>query len=104
MEEHAVRLRPVELGREFGRLEIWVARGDSELEMSQAVVEMGRNVNDSDGKDKDWEERMSLKQMKKNVEGSDRVSVLEVGFMAEYVTNSGKGFYIVRDDRGGVMQ
>lgn len=94
MEEHAVRLRPIELGREFGNLEIWVARGDSELEMSQAVAGNGNAA--AEGK--------SLKKMERDVEGSEKVKLLEVGFMAEYVTNTGQGFYIVRDDQGKVMQ
>lgn len=94
MEEHAVRLRPVELGRDFGNLEIWIARGDSELEMSQAV-----------GGGWDDLEKCALKKMQRFVgEDVDKVSLMEVGFMAEFVTNSGKGFYIIRNEKGQVMQ
>lgn len=92
-----MRLRPVELGREFGNLEIWVARGDSELEMSQAAVV-------GSGSDGSAMERFRLKKMQRYVEGSEDVDVLEVGFMAEFVTNSGQGFFIVRNERGEVMQ
>jgi hypothetical protein len=103
MEEHAVRLRPVELGRDFGNLEIWVARGDSELEMSQAVSGGVNNNNNSYSVEDDWK-RFSLKKMQRDVEGIDRVNLLEVGFMAEFVTNNGKGFYIIRNEKGQVMQ
>jgi len=103
MEEHAVRLRPIELGREFGNLEIWVAKGDSELEMSQAVA--GNAAAEGYGLEgMKSMERKSLKKMERDVVGSEKVKLLEVGFMAEYVTNTGQGFYIVRDDQGKVMQ
>ena len=102
VEEHACRLRPVELGREFGNIELWVAKGDSELEMSQAVA--GDSGFGLMGLKK--MEEMNLKKMEKAVEmgGRQDVKTLEVGFMAEVVTNTGKGFYIVRDDLGKVMQ
>ncbi|GFH56564.1 hypothetical protein CTEN210_13040 [Chaetoceros tenuissimus] len=101
MEEHAVRLRPVELGREFGNLEIWLANGDTELEMSQAVAGSDGGYG-LDGLKK--MEAMNLKKMEKNVEGIENVKIKEVGFMCEYVTNTGQGFFIVRDDQGRVMQ
>lgn len=92
IEEHACRLRPVELGREFGCLEIWCSKkGDTELVMSQAMI---------DTPDEDF----SLMKMEKVVEGSDDVSNKEVGFIAEIVTNRGEGFYIVRDNQGKLMQ
>jgi len=93
MEEHACRLRAVELGREFGNVELWVARGDSELEMSQAL---GSGSGSGD--------KMSLKKMERYAVGSEHVKALEVGFIAEVVNNDGKGFLIVRDDEGRVMQ
>jgi len=49
-------------------------------------------------------EKKSLRKMESEFLGSDKVKLLEVGFMAEYMTNSGQGFYIVRDDKGKVMQ
>lgn len=101
MEEHACRLRPVELGREFGRMEMWIARGDSELEMSQA------SATDNGGYGLEGlraMENMNLKKMERYAAGSENVKNLEVGFMAEVVTNTGQGFYIVRDDQGRVMQ
>ena len=91
MEEHACRLRPVELGRAFGVLEIWLARGDSEVEMSQAV----------DGSD---DQSMRLMKMERFVDGAEAVNSKEVGFLAEVVTNSGQGFFIVRDQDGRVKK
>ena len=101
MEEHAVRLRPVELGREFGNLEIWLANGDTELEMSQAVAGSDGGYGLDGLKQMD---AMNLKKMEKNVEGTENVKIKEIGFMCEYVTNTGQGFFIVRDDQGRVMQ
>ena len=92
IEEHACRLRPVELGREFGYLEIWCSKkGDTELVMSQAMIDTP-------------EEDFSLLKMEKVVEGSDQISNKEVGFIAEVVTNRGEGFYVIRDDQGKLMQ
>mmetsp|Transcript_15785 Transcript_15785/g.23716 ORF Transcript_15785/g.23716 Transcript_15785/m.23716 type:complete len:266 (+) Transcript_15785:86-883(+) len=97
IEEHACRLRPVELGREYGTLEIWCSKeGDTEILSSQATAK-GNAAED---------EAWSLVKMEKNVlgSGSDKVSALEVGFIAEVVTNQGQGFYIVRDNEGKLMQ
>ena len=92
IEEHACRLRPVELGREYGYLEILCSKkGDTELVMSQAMIDTP-------------EEDFSLMKMEKVVEGSDQVSSKEVGFIAEVVTNRGEGFYVIRDDQGKLMQ
>ena len=38
------------------------------------------------------------------VEGSDRVGLSEVGFMAEVVTNQGVGLSLVRDGEGRVIR
>ena len=85
MEEHACRLRPIELGREFGSLEIWAGRGDSELEYSQDL------------------DNCNLLKMNRfvDVEG---VSNKEIGLMLEVVTNEGIGFVIERDDDGRVVR
>lgn len=85
MEEHACRLRPVELGREFGKVEIWAGRGDSELEYSQGV------------------DNCNLLKMNRFVD-IDGVSTKEIGLILEVVTNSGEGYYIERDDEGRVVR
>lgn len=102
IEEHACRLRPVELGRYFHQrgdqqITIWIADGDSEIEMSQNQFQQhahGR-LNDLS--------HLNLKQMSTNYNMNNiakKVSMNEVGYMAEVVTNSGKGFYIVRNEEG----
>lgn len=102
MEEHACRLRPVELGRDFNKLEIWIAPGDSELEMSKALGSGTEGGYGLDGLKQ--EEKMKLKKMHRHSQGMENVKEVEVGFIAEVVTNTGKGFYIVRDDEGKLMQ
>jgi hypothetical protein len=82
MEEHASRLRPIELGRSFGKLQFWVAPGDSELGCSEGRVELVR-VDRHAGYD-----------------SSSRPSLKEVGFLPEVVTNQGVGFCIERNPDG----
>ena len=84
IEEHACRVRPVELGRHFGSLELYAAPGDSELLASQ---------NDP---------RIRLVKVPRSVEGSEKVPLLEVGLNLELVTNQGLGFCIVRTEDGVV--
>lgn len=84
LEEHATRIRPVELGRSFGRLEFWFAPGDTESLTSQNDV------------------GTRLQQVTKIVEGSDKVPLLEVGVDLSIVTNRGAGFCIVRTEDGVV--
>ena len=84
IEEHATRLRPIELGRCFGSCEVWVAPGDSEIDMSQ------NNPN------------IRLQRMERVVDGSDSVNNFEVGLNLEVVTNRGAGFFVLRNDDGMV--
>jgi hypothetical protein len=84
IEEHATRLRPIELGRCFGTCEVWVAPGDSEIDMSQ------NNPN------------FRLQKMERHVDGCDSVNSMEVGLNLEVVTNKGAGFFIVRNSDGMV--
>ncbi|KAL7470598.1 hypothetical protein ACHAXS_011065 [Conticribra weissflogii] len=87
LQEHACRIRPVELGRLFGRLEFFTAPGDTELLTSQndpgivlKKVEIARD---------DGEEVRNVK-------------LLEVGLNLEVVTNRGVGFFVVRTEDGVV--
>jgi len=84
IEEHATRIRPVELGRSFGSLECYVAPGDTEIFTSK---------NDPG---------IRLHKMPRCVEGSEKVALLEVGLNLEILTNQGAGFCIVRTDDGVV--
>ena len=108
IEEHACRLRPVELGREYGTLEIWCSRkGDTETILSQATPGNSNTMSNRSGVDRDDSDgdvSMSLVKMNRFVYESEKVNMMEVGFMAEVVTNRGKGFYIIRDDEGKLMK
>lgn len=84
LEEHATRIRPVELGRSFGRLEFWVAPGDTEPLTSQNDI------------------GTRLERVAKIVEGSEKVPLLEVGLDLSIVTNQGAGFCIIRTEDGVV--
>lgn len=84
IEEHATRIRPVELGRYFGSLEVFAALGDTELLASQ---------NDPG---------IRLKKMPRSVDGAEKVPLLEVGLNLEIVTNQGVGLFVVRTKDGVV--
>lgn len=84
VEEHATRIRPVELGRSFGRLEFWVAPGDTELLTSQNDI------------------GIRLEKIAKVVDESSCVPLLEVGLDLSIVTNNGAGFCIIRTEDGVV--
>jgi hypothetical protein len=77
LEEHIVRLRPVELGRSFGSIEFWTAPGDSELACANNEIQ--------------------LQPIEKQ---SESVSVKEVGANLEVVTNKGMGFFVERSVDG----
>ena len=90
IEEHAARLRPVELGRSFGELQIFVAPGDSELQVQnnlQRLVEppvpRGRRLLGD----------MTI----------ESVLPSECGFLCEVVTNMGVGFHVERAPDGSIM-
>ncbi|KAL9184349.1 hypothetical protein ACHAXT_002435 [Thalassiosira profunda] len=84
LEEHATRIRPVELGRYFGSLEFYAAPGDTEMLTSQ---------NDPG---------IRLEKVRRSAEGAEEVALLEVGLNLEIVTNQGLGFCIVRTEDGVV--
>jgi len=84
IEEHATRIRPIELGRSFGSLEFYVAPGDTEFLTSQ---------NDPG---------IRLEKMPRSVDGAEEVAMLEVGLNLEILTNQGAGFCIVRTEDGVV--
>ena len=85
LEEHACRIRPVELGRHFGTIELFLAPGNTEMLMSQ---------NDP---------CIRLQMVPRYTEGVEQVSLLEVGLNLEIVTNQGVGFCIYRDDDDSVL-
>lgn len=83
IEEHATRLRPVELGRAFGRTEIYTAPGDSEIAVSQ--------------------NQEPLLRMPRYAEGCEDVTLQEIGFFCEVVTNRGIGFGVERALDGSLL-
>ena len=82
IEEHATRIRPIELGRSFGSLEFYTAPGDTEPLTSQ---------NDPG---------IRLQKMPRSVKGTEKIPLLEVGLNLEIVTNNGVGFCIIRTEDG----
>lgn len=86
MEEHATRLRPVELGRSFGNLEYFVAPGDSELACTKGTVDLIPVL------------------ITKDEGGFKTVPLKAVGFYCEVVTNQGIGLHIEREMDGTVAK
>lgn len=87
LQQHAIRVRPVELGRslmEEGKFEVWVAPGDSEQACS------ANDIN------------TVLEQVKVDVENRAMVPLDQVGFDCQVVLNQGVGFYVERRDDGSV--
>jgi len=89
LQEHASRLRPVELGRAFGRLEIYTAPGDSELAVSQNEVPLTRMTRPLVDDEADHPNR--------------DISLMEIGFLSEVVTDRGVGFRVRRAPNGDLM-
>ena len=84
-EEHTTRLRPVELDWSFGQLQVWVAAGDSEIEISNNNENYPR-------------EKIIYMDMKKKLH--DTIKNSEVGFNCEVVNNNSEGFCVQRTDTG----
>jgi hypothetical protein len=82
VEEHATRLRPVELGRSFGRIELYTAPADSELQVAENQIPLTR-----------------IPRVP-----SEQVSLREIGFYCEVVTNQGIGFCANRAPDGSLLQ
>jgi len=82
IQQHAGRLRPVELGRKAGELELWIAPIDSELKVANGELELEKIEFDDAGDDDD---------------DVRAVSLFEVGFNCEYVTNKGQGFFVKKN-------
>lgn len=84
IQEHACRLRPVELGRAFGRLDVYTAPADSEDDVASNTV--------------------ALKRMPASTSNDDdEPKLTECGFLCEVVTNQGTGFRVERAPDGGIL-
>jgi hypothetical protein len=88
IEEHAARLRPLELYSKKGSLEIWVAPGDSELDVAY--------------------NRPHIQFLKMNkadeVDGAEEVRNIEVGFQGEIYDSDEEGFRTLRTEDGLPMK
>ena len=82
IEEHSARLRPVELYPKWGELELWVAPGDSELDVAYCKPEV------------------VFQQMFRDVNDACDVRNVEVGFAGELYESNEEGFRTVRTPNG----
>lgn len=84
IEEHAARLRPLELYPKRGSLEIWTAPGDSELD----VAYNRPNV-----------QFVKMKRVDQ-VEGAENIRNIEIGFQGEIYESGEEGFRTLRTEDG----
>jgi len=82
IEMHATNMRPIELFPSRGKLEIWIAPGDSELE-----VAYNRPT-------------LKMQKMERLVEGADSVKSSLIGFQGEVYEGGIEGFRTWRTDEG----
>lgn len=83
--EHAGNLRPIELFPHRGKLEIWMAPGDSELDVAYNRPEI------------------VFEQLTRDVEGAEALKSSMVGFQGEvYERGPGMGFHTFRDRDTGL--
>jgi len=87
LQEHGSRLRPVELGRAFGRIEIFTAPGDSEIDVSSNEIPLKRIPRPPPD---------AIAEIQK-------VSLTEIGLNLEIVTNHGLGFKVDRAANGDLL-
>lgn len=86
IEEHAARLRPVELGRSFGELEFFIAPGDSETRVENNLQRL------------ELVPRVRLDDI-----DVETVARTECGFLCEVVTSMGVGFHVERAPDGSIL-
>jgi len=82
VEEHAARLRPLEIYPKRGGLEIWSAPGDSELDVAYNKPSI------------------QFIKMDQNVEGADKIKNLMLGFQGELYEPGEDGFRTRRTNDG----
>ena len=90
IEEHSARLRPVELYPRWGKLELWVTPGDSELDVAYCKPEL------------------QFVQMFREIDGVEDISKavrnVEIGFQGELYENNEEGFRTVRTADGKAVK
>lgn len=87
IEEHAARLRPLELFKKVGSIEIWLAPGDSEMDVAYNRPSC-----------------QFIGPMSREVEGSDAVKNSFVGFQGEVYLDGEEGFRCLRKDDGSPLK
>jgi len=87
IEEHAARLRPLELFKKVGSIELWLAPGDSELDVAYNRPSC-----------------QFVGPMSRQVEGSDVVKNTFVGFQGEVYLDGEEGFRCFRKDDGSPLK
>ena len=86
IEEHSARLRPAELYPKWGTLELWVAPGDSEMDVAYCKKEI------------------VFVQMFRDLEYASEVRSIEVGFAGELYENGEEGFRTTRTAEGKAVE
>mmetsp|Transcript_29632 Transcript_29632/g.50460 ORF Transcript_29632/g.50460 Transcript_29632/m.50460 type:complete len:258 (-) Transcript_29632:153-926(-) len=82
IEEHSCRLRPAELYPKWGKLQLWTAPGDSELDVAYCKPEL------------------QFVPMSRDVDGASDVRNVEIGFAGELYENDEEGFRTERTEDG----
>jgi hypothetical protein len=85
IEEHSARLRPAELYPKWGTLELWVAPGDSEMDVAYC-------------------KEVVFSQMFRDGENAGKVRNVEVGFAGELYENGEEGFRTTRTADGKAVR
>ena len=83
IEEHSARLRPAELYPKWGSIELWVAPGDSEVDVAYCRPEI-----------------QFIQMFRGSDEEASSVRNVEVGFQGELYENGEEGFRTVRTADG----
>ena len=90
IEEHSARLRPVELYPKWGKLQLWVSPGDSELDVAYCKPEL------------------QFVQMFREIDGIEDISKavrnVEIGFQGELYENNEEGFRTQRSADGKAVK
>lgn len=86
IEEHAARLRPAELYPKWGKLQLWVAPGDSEVDVAYCKPEI------------------QFIQMSRDEDGASEVRNVVIGFAGELYENDEEGFRTKRTDDGKAVK
>lgn len=86
IQEHSARLRPVDLYPKWGSLQLWVAPGDSEIDVAYCKPEI------------------VFIQMFSDVDDASEVRNMEIGFAGELYESDEEGFRTKRTDDGKAVK